>query len=102
MGLLSSCVLVIPFSLITDPKNALGIVDWEARILADSGQLAAKAALTSAPVFSFGSASSVNGMVLVMGSNCLKLRRAVLVREEVRGENIWQLEERISSVFYVQ
>ena len=89
IGLFSSSVL-ISFSLITDPENALIIVDWVARNLAEVGHCAAKAALTSEPTFSFGRTSSVNGMVLVSGTGCLKLRRASLAiaREEVRGENI--------------
>ena len=80
-------MLGTPFSLITDPKNALLIVGCEARTLADSGQVSTKASLTSRPILSFGKASSVNGIVLVRGSD-LKLRKASLVRMEVRAENI--------------
>jgi hypothetical protein len=92
IGLFSSSVLLL-FSEITDPKNALIIAGWEARILAEVGHCAAKADLTSGPALSFGMASSVNDIVFVKVSEYLKLRNAILAREEVPGENIFCIGE---------
>lgn len=92
MGLFSSSVL-ISFSLITDPKNALMIVGLEAMIFAAAGHIAAKAAFTSEPAFSFGRTISVNGIVWLTGNGCLKLRSASLAREKVRAENIVSFDQ---------
>ena len=91
-----------PFSLITDPKNALLNAGCDLSILADSGHISASASLTSRPFLSFGNASSVNGMVLVVGSNSLMLRKVSLVKVEVRAENIWELKEVNGFIFYLQ
>lgn len=74
----------------TAPLNTWIVSEWEIRNLSWVGCNAAKAAFTSGPGFRFGRASSVNGIVLVSGSDSLKLRSASLVRirEVVQGENI--------------